>query len=137
MENRPLLVAYVVVWALYVASVHILAGRRSSEHLAGAASHAAPSLVALAMGAIFLVGGGATVAQLSGGGEGRSLWSIWVDLWPQLLIITLVAGIANFVALTSCLFRGNIGRYRVFVFASGCVMCAFACVTVFFNFPSA
>ena len=100
MENRTLFIAYLVVWLLYVMGLHAYASWRRLGHGIVTLSHAVPSLVAITMAYIFLLGHGATVRQFVAGSEGRiNLWSLWVDLWPLLLLGTFGAGVAQTVCL--------------------------------------
>jgi hypothetical protein len=137
MENRTLFIAYLVVWLPYVVGLHAYASWRRLGHGIVTLSHAGPSLVAITMAYIFLLGHGATVRQFVAGSEGgMDLWSLWVDLWPLLLLGTFGAGVAQAV----CLFVVSVKRgFRLWipVALTGAAMCAFSFVTVMSNFPDA
>ncbi len=94
MENRSLFIAYLVVWMPYVVGLHGYGRWKRLGQGAVALSHAAPSLVAITMAYIFLIGHGATVRQFVAGSEqGMDVWSLWVGLWPLLLLATFAAGL--------------------------------------------
>jgi len=137
MENRTLFITYLVVWLPYVLGLHAYAYRRRLGQGVVTLSHAAPSLVAIAMAYIFLLGHGATVRQFVAGSErGMDLWSLWVGLWPLLLLATFGAGLAETVwMIVVSVKRGS--RRWIPVALTGTVMCAFAFVTVMSNFPDA
>jgi hypothetical protein len=90
MENKELLIIYVICWMIYVGIVHTYAARFGLSRRTVVASHLVPSAVAVLMSLIFLVMGGATVRQLAGG-PGAGLWSLWVALWPLLLLVTFAS----------------------------------------------
>lgn len=137
MENRELFVTYLVLWLLYVVSIHGYARGGRLGQATVVLSHAAPSLVAISMTYIFLINHGATVRQFVGGSErGMNLWSLWVELWPLLLLATFGAALAQAVwFLVACMKR----EWRAWtpVALLGAIMCAFAFVTVMGNFPDA
>ncbi len=135
MENKPLFIAYLATWLMYVAAIHGYAMWSRISHARVGLSHAAPSLVAISMACIFLIGGGATVRQhVAYSGLGMSLWSLWVALWPLLLLATFGAGVAQAVwTIVASVTRGR--RARVPVAALGTGMCVFSFVVVMENFP--
>lgn len=137
MENRSLFIAYLVVWIPYVVGLHGYAWWRRLGHGVVVLSHAAPSLVALGMAYIFLLGHGATVRQfVAGSDRGMDLWSLWVGLWPLLLLATFGAGVAQTVwMVVVSVKRGS--RTWIPVALTGTAMCAFSFVTVMSNFPDA
>ena len=137
MENRTIFLAYLVSWFAYLLTAHIWA-RRKRLHLAGVlASHAAPSAVALVMTYVFLIAGGATVAQFVAGSEsGMDLWSLWSDLWPVLLFATAASGFINLVwTIIVCVKKSQ--RKWIPITAAAVIMSAFAFSTVAANFPDA
>ena len=137
MENRTIFLAYLVVWCAYVVSTHIR-GRRKQLHLAGViASHAAPSAVAIVMTYVFLLAGGATVAQTVAGSEsGMNLWSLWLHLWPILLIVTAASGVISLVwAIIVCVKKSQ--RRWIPLSIAAMVMSVFAFFTIAYNFPDA
>ncbi len=86
---------------------------------------------------VFLIAGGATVAQFVAGSEsGKDLWSLWFDLWPILLIATAASGIANFAwTIIACVKKSQ--RRWIPVALAALVMSMFALITVGANFPDA
>jgi hypothetical protein len=137
MENRQILISYLIVWLPYVVCVHGYAWGGRLRQSVAALSHAAPSLVAISMTYIFLIRQGATVAQfVAGSEEGVGVWSLWVSLWPMLLLATFAAGGAHLIWLVvACVKRQ--WRAWVPVALAGIVMSGFAFVTVAANFPDA
>jgi hypothetical protein len=100
-------------------------------------SHAAPSVVAISMTCIFLIGHGATVAQFVAHSErGMELWSLWVSLWPLLLLATFAAGIAQAIWIIAASVKREWRRW-IPVALSGTAMSLFSFVTVASNFPDA
>ena len=89
MENRNLLIAFLVVWAAYLFVVHIWAWRKQLPVARIIASHVVPSAVAISMTYIFIISGGSTIAQFVAGSEsGMNLWRLWLYLWPVFSIAT-------------------------------------------------
>lgn len=137
MENRSLLMAYLAVWIPYVVSMHSYARSRRLSHGMVAVSHSAPSLVAITMACIFLLGHGATVAQLAVGNErSMDLWSLWVSVWPLLSIATFVSGAMQTLWMVGAALKRE-SRPSVPVAVLGAAMSAFAFMTVLSNFPDA
>ena len=137
MENRTLFIAYLLVWFPYVVGIHVYAHRRRLTHGSVSLSHAVPSLVAILMTWIFLLGHGATVRQFVAGSEGGiDLWSLWVNLWPLLLLATLGAGVAQAVCLIVVSAKHRFRTY-IPVPMTGTAMCVFSFLTVLSNFPDA
>ncbi len=137
MENRALFIAYLMAWLLYVAGIHGYALQRRLAQAAVALSHGVPSLVAISMAYIFLIGHGATVRQfVAHSDRGMDLWSLWVGLWPLLLLATFAAGLAQAV-WTIVVVVTRERRDWIPVAVSGTAMCAFSFVTVMSNFPDA
>jgi len=66
MENRTLLIAYLVVWLPYVVGLHVYAHWSRLGHRNVALTHAVPSLVAITMADIFLLGGGRNRSAVRG-----------------------------------------------------------------------
>jgi hypothetical protein len=137
MEDRTLFIAYLVVWLLYVAGLHAYACWRRLDRRVVTLSHTVPSLVAIAMTYIFLFGHGTTVRQLVAGSErGMDLWSLWVGVWPWLLLTTFGAGAAQAIWMfVVSVKRGS--REWIPVALTGVAMCAFSFLTVMSNFPDA
>jgi len=137
MEDREILIHYLVVWVPYVLCVHGYAwGGRLRQWIA-TLSHAGPSLVAVSMTYVFLIRHGATVAQyVAGSEEGMGLWSLWVDLWPMLLLATFAGGIAQGIWVVVACFKREWWAW-VPVALAGALMCGFAFVVVMSNFPDA
>lgn len=137
MENRTLFITFLVLWLPYVAGLHAYAYWKRLGQGVVLVSHAAPSLVAVTMAYIFLLGHGATVRQFVAGSEGGMyLWSLWVDLWPLLLLATFAAGVTHAVwMIVVCVKRGS--RRWIPVALTGTAMCAFSFLTVMSNFPDA
>lgn len=137
MENRTLFIAYLLVWLPYVVGLHAYAHWQRLAHGSVTLSHAAPSLVAITMAYIFLLGHGATVRQFVAGSEGgMELWWLWVGLWPLLLLATFGAGIAQTVCLIVVSVKRGL-RTWIPVTLTGTAMCAFSFLTVMSNFPDA
>ena len=137
MENRSLFVVYLVVWLLYVVGIHGYAWWKSLGQAVVGLSHAAPSVVAISMTCIFLIGHGATVAQFVAHSErGMELWSLWVSLWPLLLLATFAAGIAQAIWIIAASVKRE-WRGWIPVALSGTAMSLFSFVTVASNFPDA
>ncbi len=137
MENRTLFIAYLVVWLPYVVGIHSYGQWRRLNQAVVTLSHAAPSVVAVTMAYIFLLGHGATVRQFVAGSEGgMDLWSSWVGLWPLLLLVTFGAGVAQTVCLIAVSVKHGL-RMWIPVALTGSAMCAFSFLTVMSNFPDA
>ena len=137
MENQTLFISYLVAWLPYIAGVHAYAYWRRLDHGLVSLSHAAPTLVTITMTYIFLLGRGATVRQFVAGSEsGMDLWSLWVSLWPLLLLATFAAGFAQLAwIITMPGTRRSLTWIPVAL--TGMAMCAFSFVTVAYNFPDA
>jgi hypothetical protein len=89
------------------------------------------------MASIFLIGHGATVRQFAANSErGMDLWSLWVGLWPLLLVATFGAGAAQAVWTIVVSVKPE-WRTWIPVGVLGTGMCAFSFVTVMTNFPDA
>jgi ABC-type dipeptide/oligopeptide/nickel transport system permease component len=137
MENRTLFVVYLAVWLPYVAGLHAYGWWRRLGQGGVALSHAMPSLVAMTMAYIFLIGHGATVRQFVAGSErGMDLWSLWVGLWPLLLLTTFGAGVAQALWMIVVSVKRE-WRPWIPVPLTGTAMCAFSFLTVMTNFPDA
>jgi hypothetical protein len=137
MENRELLVIYAWAWIFYVVGIHRYAQWKRLSHPILVVSHAAPSLVAISMTYIFLISHGATVRQFVAGSErGMDLWSLWVGLWPLLLLVTFGSGITQ-AGWTIVVTAKREWRGWIPVALFGAAMSGFAFVTVMSNFPDA
>jgi hypothetical protein len=136
MENRPIFIAFLVAWTLYVPIIYIASARLRVRLSAATLSHLAPTSAAIAMTYIFVIGHGESVRQLVSGSErGMDLWSLWVVLWPVLLLTSLISAIANFVVAIAALKTGS--RRHLPVTIPGVVMAIFAFFAVIENFPDA
>lgn len=97
--DKTLLFPLLVLWLLSVAAVHGYAHRQRLPHPFVVLSHLVPSLVALVMIRVFIVGHGALVAQFAAGSEHREeLWSFWLSIWPLALVALAASALANLVA---------------------------------------
>ena len=137
MENRSIFLAYLVVWCAYVLTVHIW-GHRKRLHLAGVIfSHALPTIVSIVMTYVFLIAGGATVAQFVAGSKtGMDLWSLWFHLWPILLFGSAASGIISLVwTIVACVKKPQ--RKWIPITIAAVMMSLFAFFTVGANFPDA
>jgi hypothetical protein len=137
MENRTIFLAYLSVWCAYVLAVHIW-GHRKRLNVAGViVSHALPSAVAIVMAYVFLIAGGASVAQFVAGSEtGMDLWSLWFHLWPVLLFGSVVSGVITLVwTIVACAKTPQ--RKWMPITIAAVVMSVFAFFTVAANFPDA
>ncbi|MBM3969151.1 MAG: hypothetical protein FJ302_04720 [Planctomycetes bacterium] len=137
MENKSILIAYLVTWSLYVIGVHVFGKWKRLEKTNIVLSHSVPSAVAISMTFIFLIGHGATVRQfVANSDRGMDLWSLWVSLWPLLLFATFGSGLAQAVLTIVALFKRE---WRVWapITALGAGMSAFSFMAVGINFPDA
>ncbi|AQT67832.1 hypothetical protein STSP2_00983 [Anaerohalosphaera lusitana] len=137
MENRTIFLAYLVVWCPYVLAVHFWAHRKRLNLGGVIVSHALPSVVAIVMTYIFLIAGGATVAQFVAGSEtGKNLWYLWGFLWPILLFGSATSAFISLVwTIVSCITQSH--RKWVFINIAAVMMSVFAFFTVAANFPDA
>ena len=137
MENSTLFNVYLMTWITSVAGIHLYGNSRHLNHGLICLSHAVPSVVALSMTCIFVIGGGASVAQIASSiPQGMNLWSLWFGLWPLFLFATFVAGVAQ--ALLTLDFALNKSRRPwAPVTTIGTALCTVALVTVLYNFPDA
>jgi len=137
MENRTIFLVYLTTWCGYLIAVHGLAYRRRLGLGVVSASHFAPTTVALAMGYIFLIRRGVTVAQFAAGSEpGMDLWSLWVHLWPLLLLLTAASALAQLIwTIAACFQKAQ--RKWIPLAIAGFLMSVFAFLTVGANFPDA
>lgn len=128
---------YLIVWCVYVPATYLWA-YRNKLHMAGVtALHAAPAAVAIAMTYVFLISGGATVAQFAAGSDnGLGLWRSWLDLWPVLLIATGVSALVTFI-LSNVARAEPAHRKWLPLLIAALAMSVFAFFTVGFNFPDA
>lgn len=137
MENRTILIVYLVTWCAYVIAAHLWAQRKRLHLGAIMASHAVPSAVALTMTYVFMIAGGATVAQFVAGSEsGMDLWSLWFHLWPVLLLGSAASGVISLVwTIVACVKTSQ--RKWIPITVAAVVMSVFAFFTVGANFPDA
>ena len=137
MENRSILLVYLACWLLYIAGIYGYGFFRRASLAATTASHLVPTAIALSMAYIFLLAGGATVAQFAAGSTGSmNLWSLWFHLWPLLLLAALISAIALAVWTVAAIVRAESRQYVPTAIA-GTLMSAFGFVTVGANFPDA
>ena len=137
MENRPVFLAYLVVWGAYVIALYAYSIVRRKSLILTTISHVVPTAVALEMAYIFLIRGGGTVRQLSAGsGTGMDMWSLWVTSWLWILKATLAWAVVHLVWLAVAAIRAKT-RAWVPVAAAGLIMAAFAFYTAAANFPDA
>ena len=136
MENRNLLIVFLVVWVVYLFVVHTCTWRRFPVATI-IASHAVPSAVAISMTYIFLISGGSTIAQFVAYSEpGINLWRLWLTLWPVLSIVT-VTSVLIYLVWTIIASVKKTQRHWVPVTICGVIMSGLAFITVFLNFPDA
>lgn len=137
MENRTIFLIYLASWVLYLITLYVFGRRKRLRMSIVAVSQFAATAVAILMICIFLVGGGATVAQFAAGSESRmNMWSLWVDLWPVLLILTGSSALTHLAwTLIACVIKSK--RKWAPVAIAGLLMSVFAFFTVVANFPTA
>ena len=137
MENRNLLIAFLVVWVAYLFVVHIWAWRKQLPVAGVIASHAVPSAVAITMTYIFIMSDGSTIAQFVAGSEsGMNLWRLWLGLWGVLSIVTATSVLIHLVWTIIASVKKT-QRKWVPVTICAVIMSGFAFITVFGNFPDA
>lgn len=137
MENRTIFFAYLAGWCTYLAAAYVWGHRRRLHLGVVFVSHIVPSAVAIIMIYVFLIGGGATVAQFVAGSEsGMAMWSLWFHLWPILLMATGASGFVNLVwTIIACVRKTQ--RKWIPISTAAVLMSAFAFFTVGVNFPDA
>lgn len=86
---------------------------------------------------LFWISGFATTVQYNVGSSSQmSRWSLWVDLFPLLLILTAISAFANLIwLLRSAFTRGQRHRLPAIAYSLGLSVLSF--FTVATNFPSA
>jgi hypothetical protein len=137
MENRSIFIAFLVAWALYVPTIHVASARMRIRLSVSTLSHLVPTIIALGMICIFLIGHGATVRQFVAGSErGVDLWMIWVRLWPLFLLAAFISAILHVMATFAVATTPAARRYLVVTIA-GFLMAVFAFAAVYENFPDA
>lgn len=137
MENKSILIVYLVTWVFYVVGVHVFGKWKRLRQAFVVLSHIVQSVVAISMTYIFLIGHGATVRQfVANSDRGMDLWSLWVGLWPFLLLATFGSGFAQ-GSLTITVLAKREKRVWAPITALGVAMNAFSFVTVGSNFPDA
>lgn len=137
MENRPIFIAYLVTWCAYVVAAHAWAHRKRLPVAGAVAAHIVPAVVALTMTYVFLIAGGATVAQFAAGSEaGMNMWLLWCHLWPILLFGSAVSAVVSVVwTVVACVKKPLRGWLPITLAAVA--MSVFAFLTVATNFPDA
>ena len=137
MEHKNLVVFFVVIWMFYVVAIHEYGIWKSLRQAYIFLSHAAPSVAAISMTCVFLIGNGATTAQhVAYSEKGIEMWSMWAGLWPFLLLATGGASIAQAVIAVVVVVKPGL-RVWLPVAALGTGMCVFSLLTVASNFPDA
>lgn len=137
MDKRTLLIAYLVGWIACVLVLHWYGWRKRLDHYVVGFAHSVPSLVAILMTRIFLIGQGAAVRQFVADSEqGMELWTLWFRLWPLLFFLTLAAGVADFVWMILVSLKRE-WRVWIPVALVGALMCGCSFLTVLLNFPDA
>ena len=97
----------------------------------------APVAIASAMFWIFTINHGRTVVQMALAEPMRSMWSLWVDVWPVALLSSLASAGLALVALAVELYRKRRWSQTASVMGAGLLLSAFAFAAAFFNFPTA
>lgn len=135
MENRTLFLLFLIAWAvcvpvMYVVSIHLRASLRFVT-----LAHIVPTIVALVMAGIFLVGNGATVAQFAAGSQSATnLSTLWGVLWFLFLPVTFGSSVLLFGA--TCFAAVRARRYLMAT-VLGLGLSILALFTVAANFPDA
>ena len=137
MENSTVFFAYLLTWCGYLVGVYTLCRWRHLHRGVTSASHLVPSAIAILMIGIFLVGGGATVAQFNVGSVlAMTLWSLWFHLWPLLLLAAGASALAHLVWTGVACYRATYRKW-IPVASSGLFMSVFGSFVVIQNFPDA
>jgi hypothetical protein len=136
-RDEPLFIAFLLTWIIYVPVVHLIGARRRTSPAFVALTHALPTVVAIAMASIFLIGDGATVRQCAAGSpSAEKLASLWAGLWPLLLFGAFFSAFSLLIA-TGAAIQRRLPRSRVAITLPGMAMSAFAFYIVITNFPDA
>lgn len=135
--KHTVLLIYIVSWVIYLVALYVIAYRKKLRMSIVSVSHIVPSAVAILMGSIFLIGKGATVVQfVAYSVPGMKLWSLWVGLWPGLLVLTAGVAFTHLVWLgIACADKTK--RRWIPVVASGLFMSVFSFFAVIAFFPTA
>jgi|GEM_PF-706901 len=137
MQNEILFLAFLIVWLPCVIGLHIWGHRHRHHPAIIIAMHAAPTAVASSMSYLFLIRGGATVAQFSAGSEaGMDLWSAWFHLWSLLLPLIFIFVAIQLVGLVTACVKPSL-RTWIPAILIGTLLSAFALYTVAVNYPDA
>jgi hypothetical protein len=137
MENRTLVYTFLVTWAGYFLVAHVWAWRKRIPIGTVIASHAVSSAVAGVMTYVFVIAGGATVAQFVSESEsGMDLWRLWVHLWPVLLLSAALSAAVGLVwTIIACVKSSQRRLLPLAIGSFGLSVIAF--FTVGANFPDA
>jgi len=137
MENSTIFFAYLATWLGYLIAAFVFARRKKLHWGIVSMSHVAPSAVAALMIYVFLIKGGATVAQFVAGSEsGMDMWFLWCDMWPCLLLLTAASALVHLVwAIIACVKKTQ--RKWIPIAVATLLMSVFAYYTVLTNFPDA
>ena len=134
---KNLLFYYIIAMCIYLIGMHVFAFRKKLSTKIVLFSHAIPTLTALTMTYIFIIGRGETVAQFAAGSEtAMNMWSLWVNLFPFLIFGTLGYAIIHFIWLIAAGVNKSTRKWLPIIIAS-LLMSIFAFFVVLINFPSA
>ena len=112
---------------MYVLGIHRYAQWRRLSHQVAVLSHAAPSLVAVSIGSLYL---------LMRYDLGMLLAAIWTLLWLLLMFVTSAAGLAQVIWTVVALTKRKRTAWAP-ISVLGTVMCAFSWVTLAAHMPTA
>jgi hypothetical protein len=137
MGKQSLLIIFLIAWSLSVFGMHYYAYRKSLYQRVVLFSHSVVSIVAIILAVVFLVADTPMVRQYAAGSEQRmDLWSLWVGLWPIILLVTFVTGIV--LGIWSIINGVSPQRRKWFpISLVDTIGCFFAFTTTLYHFPSA
>jgi len=137
MENKSLFLTFLFTWVVFLLITHIWSHRKGLPLAVATLSHIISSIVAIVMTYVFLIAGGATVAQfVSGSDSGMELWRLWFHLWPILLFSAAASAIIGLIwTIIACIKKTQ--RRFVPTAIGTTAMSTFAFFTVALNFPDA
>ncbi len=99
--------------------------------------HLAPTAIALTMYYIFTMNEGATVAQFAVAEPRRSMWSLWVGVFPLVIVGAMIWAAGNLIGLLVVLFRQRRWTARATVCTLGLAISVLAFFAAASNFPTA